>query len=456
MRIILSPKRLKIDFLEIKRYRFHLQSLCLSQRIMSQTDFAHKQFILSSANNILSNQDALRKHIWKSQPCRYGHNCKSLSDCGQAHFLEEYRIPVCLYLEFCQSKDCKMYHPHLGAPHEYITFIGINKILPTRQDWDLKRHTFQSAREFIADKERLRQHLYRTSPCVNGPECKTKDICQSAHYADEYRIPICVFLDFCEEKGCKYFHPSRQTKENFMESVPKFKYISEAEKVEKDKNMEKIEKEKVMSLLRPLEHPNPLAVPSSPPVFSNRYTKLCDFVKKGMCRKNGCPFAHSLDDLILKGITSSQEKRLFLEKTGNKVDEIYMRPSYKNCIDRKIEYDQFKFVIQMRAEENGEKYEESDSDSSENYESSEDEDCDLSPKSDILVSLSELEIERHKEDFLLEIEDMEMEEFDDGVVVETFYFNKDLKKDQGIFTKFGQIGKFSWADDESDKYYEGL
>jgi hypothetical protein len=355
-----------------------------------------------------------------------------------------------------------MYHPHLGAPHEYINFIGINTILPTRQQWDLKRHTFQSAREFIADKERLRQHLYRTSACVNGPDCKTKDICQNAHYTNEYRIPICVFLDFCDEQECKYFHPNRETREKFMESAPKFKYASEetyiAQKLDMAKEKEK-EKERVMSLLRPLDRPNPLAVPSASPVFSNRYTKLCDFVKRGMCRKNGCTFAHSLDDLIVPGITSAQEKKVYIEnKTGNKIDEIYMRPSYKNFIDRKIEYDQFKFVIQMRAEENGEEYEDDESDGSDEKYGSDgsDQEEEEEDENDVIFTLSDIEIAKHKEDFLLEMVDMEMEEFDDGVVVETFYFNQDFKEEkQGPFAKFGKIEKFCWADDDSDEYYQG-
>lgn len=349
-----------------------------------------------------------------------------------------------------------MYHPHLGTPHEYINFIGINKILPTRQQWELKRHTFQSARAFISDKERLRQHLYRTTACVNGPECKTKETCQNAHYDSEYRIPICLFLDFCEEKGCKYFHPNRETREKFMESAPKFKYASEAEKVEKEMEMkmDKVkEKERVMSLLRPLDRPNPLAVPSAPPVFSNRYTKLCDFVKRGMCRKNGCPFAHSLDDLIVSGITSSPEKRAYLEKkTGNKIDEIYMRPSYKNFIDRKLEYDQFKFVIKMRSEENGEEYEDEE-DEEESDGSDEKYGSDQEADEEEVFRLSDIEIEKHKEDFLLEMVDMEMEEFDDGVVIETFYFNQDFNEEkQGPFSKFGKIEKFCWADDDSDKF----
>lgn len=181
-----------------------------------------KNFILSSAKNILNNPESLRSHLWKSKPCPYAHNCDR-SDCGDAHYLEEYRIPMCLYLEFCQKQDCKMYHPHMGAPHEYITFMGINQYLLPRQQWEMKKCVHQGAKALIADKERLRQHFYRTSVCPKEHNCK-EETCHNAHFSDEFRLPFCLFLNFCDDKNCKYFHPDRDVKENF---IPRFKYSSQ-------------------------------------------------------------------------------------------------------------------------------------------------------------------------------------------------------------------------------------
>ena len=397
----------------------------------------HKTYIISTANKILSNPEALRKHTWKTQLCRYEHKCAHPSECAQVHFLEEYRVPICLFLEFCQKKDCKMYHPHLGAPQEYIAFMGINKILLPRQQWEIKRNIFQGATAMISDKERLRQHLYKTRACLNGANCVNKTTCQNAHYASEYRIPICLFLDICEEKDCKNFHPSRETKEQFLLSAPKFKYVSEEAYLQ-----EKIDREKVMSNLRPLTRPNPLAVPTKPLKMN---TKLCGFAAKGMCRKSGCTFAHSLDELVINGLTTQDEKRAFVEKTtGKAVSDVYMRPSYKNSVDRKMEYDQFKFVIKMQAEENGDDYEEEE----EEEEDQEENDEELE---EIMCEIDEIdrqyeEIETHKEDFVSELEGdiQRMDEFDDSIVMETFYYND-----------FNKLSKFNvkipvWGD-ESDE-----
>ena len=432
---------------------YNLLSLVISSTNMA-TD--HKTYILSTANKILSNPEALRKHTWKTRPCLYDHKCAHPSECGQAHFLEEYRIPICLFLEFCQKQDCKMYHPQLGAPQDYIAFMGINQILLPHQQWELKRNIFQGATAIIADKERLRQHLYKTRACLNGADCANKTACQNAHYESEYRIPICLFLNICEEKECKNFHPSRETKDQFLMSAPKFKYASEEAHL-----LAKIDREKMMSNLRPLTRPNPLAVPTKPFKMN---TKLCGFAEKGMCRKSGCTFAHSLDELVINGLTTPEEKRSFVEKTTRKVvSDVFMRPSYKNSVDRKMEYDQFKFVIKMQAEENGEEYEEEEEDTNEEEEEEEEEEEIRSEENgeeyeddqlnEVLnfiengdIENGDIEMEQHKEEFLFEIEYLQMEELDDSIVVDTFYFNKNS------LSKY-KTEKFSWGDDDSDDYF---
>ena len=387
---------------------------------MSQ--ISHKQMILSAATKILSDSQALRNHMRKTKPCHYAHNCKHLSECGDAHFLEEYRIPMCLFLEFCQKGDCKMYHPHLGAPHEYISFMGINKVLLSRQEWENKRHTYNSARAFMADKERLRQHIYRTRACPNGAECKNKEGCQNAHFLEEYRIPICLFLNFCDEADCHYFHPTREAREKFLsEKAPTFKYVNYEEYC---RNV--ADKEKRLYLVRPLVGPNPLAVASPVKMAGNARTKFCSFVKdKKMCAKMGCTYAHSVEELV----------------NGYEMDipRVFMRPAHKNSIERKMEWEQMKIFRQLQAEENGEKVEEDENDQIE----------------EVLEEIeNEIEdVERHKEDFLREVDGMEeLDEFDEGVVFETFTYP--------AWSAFGEKYnvekyKFCWADDDSEEYYEG-
>jgi len=183
-----------------------------------------------------------------------------------------------------------------------------------------------------------------------------------------------------------------------------------------------------MKNLLPLRQRNPLAVPYKP---LKEKTKLCDFAKaKSMCRKGGCSFAHSLDELVLScgAFSSLEEKKAFVEATtGKKVADHYLRPSYKNSSDRLREHKELKFVMMMRAEENEE--------NEEKYEDSEDEDEQESCVTDsddrdteIEEVLQEIEMMEHQEEFVEETDTMEMEEFDESIIVDTFYYNPNGEK----------------------------
>lgn len=379
---------------------------------MSYAQNAHKNNILASAKRILSNPESLRAHLYKSKPCPYANNCDR-ADCGDAHFLEEFRIPICLYLEFCQKRDCKMYHPHMGAPHEYISFMGINRSLLPRQQFEAKKCIIQGAKLLIEDKERLRQHFYRTIPCKYGEKCLEKETCQNAHFTNEYRLPICPFLNFCEDSSCKNFHPERDVKEKFY---PLFKFSS----VE-----EFLKREEEMAPLRPLINRNLKAIPS---YFQKdrkkEKTKFCDFVKpKSMCRKAGCSYAHSLEELVIgcDSFTSLEEKKAFVEATtGKSVPYYYLRPAYKNSDERRREHEELKFVMMMRAEENGEEYTEPEEPEESKYEEE--------IEQQMAEVLQEIEIETHQAEFSAEMEEMEMEEFDDSLYIEEFRWDQDGKR----------------------------
>jgi hypothetical protein len=295
----------------------------------------------------------------------------------------------------------------MGSPQEYISFIGISHILPTKCEWEMKSSIIKGAIRMMSDKEALRQHFYKTEKCQYEEKCKSKDVCDHAHFLEEYRIPICLFFNFCEQKDCKHFHPQRDLKEFFP--IPSFKY-STYESLKK--------REDVMKNLLPLYERNPLAIPSKSLNMKEK-TKLCEFVKeKRMCKRGGCSFAHSLDELVVnQEFNTLEEKKRFVEITsGKKVEDFYLRPSYKNSSDRKREYDEIKFIKMMQAEENGEEYLDEEEEEVEEDQIDEDQ---------IDEVLGEIEMEEHKNQFLQEIENMEnmeMEEFDDGIVVDTFYY----------------------------------
>ncbi len=388
---------------------------------MSAAMSARKNFILSSAKNILSDEVALRSHLLKSKVCPFGVNCDR-KECGDAHFLEEYRIPICLYLEFCQKTECKMYHPHMGSPHEYISFMGINRVLMPRAEWEMKKCIYKGAKDLLDNKERRNQHFYRTRACTNGPNCANKETCQDAHFANEYRIPVCPFLNFCDITGCQNFHGERETKEQFMQRAPQFKFFSQ-------ENFQS--HEKTMSLLLPMKQPNPLAISNKPYKLK---TKLCGFVKVNkMCEKIGCTFAHNLEELQTDHeFANIQEKKDFVERRlGKRIPEVYLRPAHLNSVDRKIQHEQLEFVLKMQEEENGDnKYDDEEEVEVEEVEEVE-EVTDLKVVIDMNINMDEVldeiekeqdQIDEHKTQFIEEMEMMEMEEFDDNIIVETFYY----------------------------------
>lgn len=281
-----------------------------------------------------------------------------------------------------------MYHPKLGSAQQYITFMGIDKIIPSYQQWEEKKKrkefVIQGAKHTISNSELLRTHLFKTRPCFKGLKCKDMEKCSGAHFLEEYRLPICLYMEFCREKGCKAFHPSSgKTKEQFMEEN-NIKLPSE--------NLQKNLKKNTS----PLFEPNPQAVPSALQKLHSQQktnTYLCSFVKeKSKCERPSCSFAHSIEDLVLPVATqnmSLEEKRKLAEKIMKKqILDVYMKPSYMNSTYLAMLKKNTEMIDEMRREENGEEAEDD---------------------KNIDEILDFIEQEQAKEDFLLDLEMMEIE-----------------------------------------------
>lgn len=347
-----------------------------------------KSCIIFNASKIMSNPDLLKQHMWKTKPCNFGIDC-NLGECSGAHFLEEYRVPICLFLHECSKKDCTMYHPQLGNAQQYITYMGIDKMIPTYQQWEEKKKrkdfVIQGAKHTIANPELLREHLWKTRPCFKGIKCKEMEKCGGAHFIEEYRVPICLYLEFCREKNCKAFHPhSGKTKEQFMQEnnvkLPSSEY---------KKNLKKN--------TSPLFEPNPQAIPSVKQISNTKTnTYLCSFVKENSkCKRPSCSFAHSVEDLVLPVSTngiSLEEKRKLAEKIMKKqIPDVYMKPSYMNSTYLAMMMKNTQMIDEMRKEEDG------------NI------DGDIDDDKNIEEILDVIDEEQAKEDFLLDVEMMEIE-----------------------------------------------
>lgn len=359
--------------------------------------------IIFNANKIMSNPVLLQQHMSKAKPCHFGIDCKrDLSECAGAHFLEEFRVPICLFLHICKKKDCTMYHPNMGTAQEYITFMGIDKVLPTHEKWisvkdsvkDRRENVIKGAKHTISNPDLLRKHLTKTRSCFHGLKCRNKESCCGAHFLDEYRLPICLYLEFCQDKACKAFHPHLgKTKEQFMEenniNLP-IRKIEENELVDDAKDNDIV----------PLTGRNRRASPS-PIVNSKKNTALCSFVKNNSkCKRAGCSFAHSIIDLNLpiEQGASIEKKREMAERIFGTIPDFFMNPSYMNSEYINMLKKQEDLVDDLRRQENGEEN---------------DENLSKDDEENIEEFLKEIEYEQAKEDFLMEMDLLELglEEF---------------------------------------------
>ena len=343
----------KIEFslkINESNYSLNYSLICLplSLAIMSLTHST----IIFNANKIMSDQDLLQRHMWKSKPCHFGSDCtRELEECAGAHFLEELRISPCLFLHICRKENCSMYHPNMGTAADYFAYMGFDKILPTQKVWQQRRFVIQGAKITLSNPELLRKHLFKSRPCFNGDKCKNKEECVGAHFLDEYRLPICLYLEFCQEKKCNAFHPhSGKTKEQFMEENNIVLPIRPASVIPTPAHSLSVH-------INPLVGANSKAEPPKTIIHEKKNTVLCSFVKENSkCKKVDCGFAHSVEDLVLpfqvdQGI-SVEKKREIVERLIKKtVPDFFLRPSYMNSVHMMESKRQIDMIDDMRREE---------------------------------------------------------------------------------------------------------
>jgi hypothetical protein len=132
--------------------------------------------------------------------------------------------------------------------------------------------------------------------CRYLEKCKYIDTCFRAHSKDEYTPVECRFKN-CYNLDCKFYHPSRETKDEYIEKCLIF-----------NQNVK-------------------------------RHTKFCRKMKEDFpCTKKSCPFAHSIDDIILpygyeQGHKIEEAERVF----GIKIQPFMCNPSWMNHNEDKEE-----------------------------------------------------------------------------------------------------------------------
>ena len=256
----------------------------------------------------------------------------------------------------------------------------------TRRD-----NVIKGAKHTISTPELLREHLVKTRQCFHGVKCKNKETCSGAHFLDEYRLPICLYLEFCQEKACKNFHPHLgKTKEQFME--------------ESNINLPDRQLKSEECPLLPLVERNHRAVINTT-TSTKANTVLCSFVKEhAKCKRSGCTFAHSVKDLVLSIATtgmSLRQKRETAERLMKKtIPDFFMKPSHMNSEYANMMKKQVEFIKELRSEENGDfeqKYQDDDQDD-------QDDDQDDKNIKEILLEIEHDEEEQAKEEFIAELD----------------------------------------------------
>lgn len=308
----------KIEFFTKKTNIFQT-FIAQSNKNMSRMSYREVQ---QAAHRVSSDPELLRRHLWKTKPCHHGVECRNLEKCCAAHFAEEYRAPVCLHLEYCNRRDCDRYHPHLGSIQGYMEKMGISFQFATRNEWESQKsqnsrraEVQKMAHEVSTNAELLKKHLYKTQPCRFGVACKNKENCPAAHFADEYRAPVCLHLEFCNKDGCDRYHPHMGTVQGYMEFKKirfEFASLTEWEKSSEEKSpilapRSQFRRDRKVGLSEESkERMFPIGqggkIPNMPKRDHDqrRNTKMCRHASdEKMCPHMDCGFAHSLDELVL-------------------------------------------------------------------------------------------------------------------------------------------------------------
>lgn len=181
--------------------------------------------VKKNAYRVISDKDLMNKHLWHTKPCKYGLSCSKIETCCGAHFKCEYRVPECLYQEFCEKKNCDFYHPHMGTEKEYMEFMKIEFQYNTPEECLVDTARLQSE----LDKKKIeleKKFLFaqNTRPLVNAPvivnhtqEEKKNDarsftrMCRHMKSNRPCKFSACTFahsveqlvLPTCDRVGCK-------------------------------------------------------------------------------------------------------------------------------------------------------------------------------------------------------------------------------------------------------------
>jgi hypothetical protein len=185
------------------------QSRVVEQVVEDVPDSWDEQFE-DDGNEVILNmdQEPVKKVVKKTKktiPCKFGKSCKR-EVCNFAHSIEELDIVKCKRGNQCLNEKCIFYHPCDTYEQHFERLLPQSS--PKKEEQGKKEHA-----QITQDK----QDKTKTAMCSFGKDCK-RQVCHFAHTLDELRVFECTFKHNCHNGDrCTYFHPERESKEEFVE-----------------------------------------------------------------------------------------------------------------------------------------------------------------------------------------------------------------------------------------------
>jgi hypothetical protein len=162
-----------------------------------------KDEVMKKAQFLRSDKNAMSEHLRKSKVCT-NILCKKTDDCGFAHSLSDFKAPVCIYEEFCESDTCTMFHPHRQTVDEYITLHHIS--FGNDDNTSVSSQSHSHARPYPDGAfTKMCNLMTADEPCP-------REWCTYAHSIYELHLPeemICYDYHNEKDEKCVKFHPNQ-------------------------------------------------------------------------------------------------------------------------------------------------------------------------------------------------------------------------------------------------------
>ena len=251
--------------------------------------FSEREVTLA-AKKIVANKEALAQHLFRTQKCRHGIRCNRKETCVGAHFANEYRVNICLHLQYCNRPECDKYHPNLGSVEGYLIAFGIKFEYKSKEEWlaatSKKPYPVVSSASTVSTASSASTVSTASTASVEEPNAKRQRTFVQGAFA-----------------------------RTFAHSHPNLAPLTNAHKINR----------------------------SAVQVDHRINTRLCSkMTEDSPCQYHGCTFAHSIDQLVLrkcehqgcecKALHGGEEKIKAVERIFGPVQDFMKRETRFNNV----------------------------------------------------------------------------------------------------------------------------